>query len=413
MDPNINPPTPRPPLIRVVDARMGRGKTSAAEAYMESHPDRRFLYVTPYLTEVSRICEACDIDQPDLDNQTKLSQLKMFLSRNRSVSTTHALFYLLDGECLDILRDNKYTLIIDESIEMISKVYITRKDFEVMLDSFADVDKNNFVHWRDPEYFGKFSIYKDIADSGSLYCIDEALLSIMNPIMLSCFEEIIMMTYMFNGQCQRGYLDYYGFEYKICGIDNTSGFKFTDNPDNPPPVNFKDLIHIIDERKLNEIGRGKFALSKKWYDSRSSDNTEIRQLRNNLNTFFRRRYPESAGKRVWTCYKDGRNKIEGKDNLYHNSFLQHNARATNEYRNRDTVAYLVNRFLDPNVSKFLSQQGVKIDQDQFALSEMLQFIWRSAIRDGKPINVYIPSKRMRDLLIDWIESNSKGGAVVE
>ena len=51
-----------------------------------------------------------------------------------------------------------------------------------------------------------------------------------------------------------------------------------------------------------------------------------------------------------------------------------------------------------------------MDQDGYALSEMLQWIWRSAIRDGKEINLYIPSKRMRTLLTDWIDETSQGAA---
>ena len=39
------------------------------------------------------------------------------------------------------------------------------------------------------------------------------------------------------------------------------------------------------------------------------------------------------------------------------------------------------------------------------MSEMLQFLWRSAIREGKEINVYIPSIRMRKLLEQWIKDN--------
>ena len=40
---------------------------------------------------------------------------------------------------------------------------------------------------------------------------------------------------------------------------------------------------------------------------------------------------------------------------------------------------------------------------------MVQWIWRSAIRDGNEVNLYIPSRRMRELLIGWIDSVSKGG----
>ena len=50
--------------------------------------------------------------------------------------------------------------------------------------------------------------------------------------------------------------------------------------------------------------------------------------------------------------------------------------------------------------------NISVDEDGFALSEMLQFIWRSAIREGKDIWVYIPSIRMRNLLKQWIRNNS-------
>ena len=70
------------------------------------------------------------------------------------------------------------------------------------------------------------------------------------------------------------------------------------------------------------------------------------------------------------------------------------------------MAYTVNRFLNPLVTQFFKLAGVEIDEDAYALSEMLQFIWRSAIRDGRPITIYIPSFRMRRLLEKWIDENS-------
>jgi len=35
---------------------------------------------------------------------------------------------------------------------------------------------------------------------------------------------------------------------------------------------------------------------------------------------------------------------------------------------------------------------------------MLQWIFRSSIRDNKPINIYIPSSRMRNLLVKWLNN---------
>jgi hypothetical protein len=54
------------------------------------------------------------------------------------------------------------------------------------------------------------------------------------------------------------------------------------------------------------------------------------------------------------------------------------------------------------VSAFLSDYGGMVDANQFALSEIVQWIWRSQIRDGKPIKLCILSKRMRKLVQDWL-----------
>ena len=43
---------------------------------------------------------------------------------------------------------------------------------------------------------------------------------------------------------------------------------------------------------------------------------------------------------------------------------------------------------------------------------MVQWIWRSAIRDGGEVYLYIPSKRMRTILTKWIEKTSKEGNIV-
>ena len=80
-----------------------------------------------------------------------------------------------------------------------------------------------------------------------------------------------------------------------------------------------------------------------------------------------------------------------------------NSRATNEYRDRKYIAYTVNRFINPYMKAFFHSKGIEVNEDKYALSEMLQFIFRSAIRCGESINIYIPSKRMRTLLKNWIE----------
>lgn len=398
--------------ITVVDARMGRGKSSAAIRHMNRHKStKRFLYITPYLNEVSRICDSCDFDQPDSDHMSKSADLKLRLRMGRNVAATHSLFYLMDKEAVQLIQQKGYSLIIDESIQVVERLNVTQKDFELIVTQLAEVDDNEMVHWKDPEYDGRFSDYKDMANTGSLLQRDSALLNILNPDLLRAFDEVFMLTYLFDGQYQKAYLEFFGFPYKVVGVKHDSnGFYFSDEPDEPPPLDYTKLINIVDDQKMNAVGNGAYALSKSWYEKRGYGSKDIQALRNNLRQFFRRIPGGNNESRLWTCFKGDVNKlVDSRTGRFRNNFLQSSARATNEYRGCTDIAYMVNRFADPNITKFFASKDVSIDAQAYALSEMLQWIWRSAIRDDKPINLYIPSKRMRELLIDWINKTNKGG----
>ncbi|MFJ8088778.1 hypothetical protein ACIQ7N_11300 [Lysinibacillus sp. NPDC095746] len=72
---------------------------------------------------------------------------------------------------------------------------------------------------------------------------------------------------------------------------------------------------------------------------------------------------------------------------------------------KKSLAYAVNRFMNTYEKKFFLSKGVEVVEDMYALSELFQWIWRSQIRDGEAINLYIPSKRMRTILQDYLESD--------
>ena len=64
--------------------------------------------------------------------------------------------------------------------------------------------------------------------------------------------------------------------------------------------------------------------------------------------------------------------------------------------------YPVNLFANPGIVNFYRSHGQEFDNDRWALSTMVQWIWRSAIRNGKQIQLYLPSRRMRELLYKWM-----------
>lgn len=59
--------------INIIDAICGSGKTSAAINFINNSPDdQHFLYITPYLTEVARIINACSSKK--FNNQKRMEQ---------------------------------------------------------------------------------------------------------------------------------------------------------------------------------------------------------------------------------------------------------------------------------------------------------------------------------------------------
>ena len=56
-----------------------------------------------------------------------------------------------------------------------------------------------------------------------------------------------------------------------------------------------------------------------------------------------------------------------------------------------------------NTQIYFAERGYTIDNDKLATSEMVQWLWRSRLRDGKEIWLYLPSSRMRRLLYKWVK----------
>ena len=55
------------------------------------------------------------------------------------------------------------------------------------------------------------------------------------------------------------------------------------------------------------------------------------------------------------------------------------------------------------LKNFFISRGVDVDENSYVLGEFIQWIWRSAIRDGEDIYIYIPSERMRKLLQKYFD----------
>jgi hypothetical protein len=191
---------------------------------------------------------------------------------------------------------------------------------------------------------------------------------------------------------------------------------------------FQDLIRLVEDPRMNHIGRNK-NLSATWYDKRANAK-DLKEISDNLRNFFRNA-GVSPREALWTVYKDklrliaphgfsvtqrgiplsatAIHKADAKTRAEKYCWIPVNMKASNLYRHKTAVAILANYNTFPQIEAFFKHVGFPMDQDRYCLSEMIQVIWRSAIRDGHPIDLYIPSERMRKLFKGWLD---KGASVL-
>jgi len=403
--------------VNIIDELMGAGKTSAAINFINNSPkDSHFLYITPYLTEVDRIIKKCpekNFKQPERKG-TKINGIKELFERKENIVSTHALFRYFDEEIIDIAHYNNYILIMDEVAEVIEQYHVSKDDLVDILTNYAHVDEETkLLVWDYEEYTGCFDNIKKLCELNSITVYkDTAMLWLFPITTFRAFRETYILTYMFNAQTQSYYYNYYNIQYNRLYVKHENGeYQFTKEPTSKAcKYDFRKLINICDIDKLNFIGEKPHSLSKSWYE-RNTDNSLIEQLQKNTGNYFKNIVKSPSEKNIWTTFKDYQSLLSGKG--YAKGYVASNMRATNEYMDRDCIAYLVNKYFNPNIKQFFVMNGITVNEDGYAISEMLQFIWRSAIRRGNPINLYIPSKRMRDLLINWINSQEYGDQTVE
>jgi hypothetical protein len=388
-------------MINVIDSIMDSGKSEWAIQYMNENEDKNFIYITPFLDEVNRIKTNCinrKFKEPINKGEGKLSSFKKLLSKGENIASTHLLFSYADDEVIELLKMKNYILILDEVMNVIENLDIDKIDLKMLFnDKLLILNSDSTLSWNSEysNYSGKFEYIKIMAEHNRLIYYSDTILMWRFPVdVFESFKEVWILTYMFKGQIQRAYYDLYKKEYRFYSIKNKKLSEYSDNE------RIKDLITVYND-KLNEIGKDYYSLSFSWY-IKNVKNKEVLKTLNNYKANYLKHIVKSNSKQaMWTTFKDFEKDVKDK-NYNSKSFVPHNSRATNNYRERNNLVYLVNRFVNPIYINFFKDKGIILDEDMYATAELLQWIWRSAIREGNKINLYIPSVRMRELLIKWI-----------
>lgn len=401
--------------VTIIDAICGSGKTSWAIDYMNTNTDKKFIYITPYLTEVQRVLDGCfrrAFYEPKTSRGegSKLKDFNKLLSQGKNIVSTHSLFAMVNDDTLKYLKENDYTLILDEVFDVVQQISITSSDKEILLKDKVSVDENGKLTWLDKKYTGTLSKYRNSIEQGDVYIFDEQFILWTFPCrIITSLSETYILTYMFRGQMQKSYYDMNNINYEYKSVKNIDcKYTLTEYNQNEDLSHIKSLINICQDEKLNRIGepedKRKNPLSKSWYDEQSKNNTDAFDvLSKNMVNFFRNICKGKSKDNMWTTFKDYKFKCKGEG--YTKGFVPCNSRATNEFRHKKNLAYIINAFYNPMIIRFFKDKNIEVDVDAWGLSELIQWIFRSQLRDGKEINIYIPSKRMRELLERWLNNN--------
>ena len=214
----------------------------------------------------------------------------------------------------------------------------------------------------------------------------------------SCFDTVTIMSYrteysFFNAYCNLSHLP---ITFYHVNEDMTA---FIEGLKRDKPKGLERLIveHIPDSKSYKG-----YELSYSWYQL-TARQKEMKKLKNIMRSFSR---GNKSGIILWSTFKDAVGKLSNNDGLTAKNFLAHNALATNDYDSKTVILYGVNKYLNPFTANLWKTLGQPIDADNWSLSLLIQFIWRSNIRvhdSNNPIHLYLPSERMRNLFTQWLE----------
>jgi hypothetical protein len=190
-------------MVKVIDSIMGSGKTNYAIQMMNNNPDKKYIYITPYLDEINRriIKECPTFEQPqevDEDGEPILKQesFHQLLKEGKNIISTHQLFKMSTKHTLDLLKKNNYILIIDEVMEVVNYSEIPKHDLQIALEVGLCYKENDYLLWNDNyrfkdgrQYIGKnYKKLKTLCKNNSIFVVnDEVLVWVFPPKIFDYF----------------------------------------------------------------------------------------------------------------------------------------------------------------------------------------------------------------------------------
>lgn len=418
--------------VTLMDRPCGSGKTSSLIESFSN--DQQVLVVTPLLSEVERIIECSKVDfyQPlSKDDaggahENKQEHLKELLEEGRNIATTHKLYTEIALLAKEGLL-SEYDVYIDEVLSVANTVthevkrprkgqVNTTAWSQVYIDKgFCTVDPETKAvipteDWDvDPEGLSgtlSYALYR-MAKDGSLFALgDKALVWELPPVLMSAPRSLTVLTYLAEGSLMAAYLRKKGVQYHH-DTDPALDQSFRKKA--------KRLITVKDIPALKHVNLSYSAQTKERRVSAAD-----KKVSQTLRSLRERAFPSVPKDHIMiTCakarwYKGGKGpkdthkpvsgSFSNKSNLVGTHWVPNTTRGTNDFSHCSTLIYLWCQSMNPVIAEFLEVND-KHHRELHAVSELIQWVYRSRVRNGLPITLYLPSARMRKLLQRWMDGD--------
>ena len=401
--------------LTIRDYPCGSGKTTSMIEGASS--DRKYLVIVPLLTEVDRVVEwskSTPFQQPhanDNNAPTKTEHLENMVLQGQNIAATHSLFERLVPLARQGLLSD-YDIIIDGVPEVVkpvsSKSKVSIEEFYLNTGYMTVDTKTGLVgptgKWwsmRDDVDDTLSTTILNYANTGCLYLLEGHLfIWAMPKELLTAGRTTTILTYKSEGSVSSSYLKKLDIPVEVAN-DNQREEAFRKKA--------AELITIKDIPALSKL-----PLSHSGQLAGMTKSNYCRTIVNVLKNLRGRQLKDVPADNILiTCAKDDwhkRGNVDVAGPFASDSKLFQGAnwvpkitRGTNDYAHCSHLIYLYDQYMNHLVARWLEDNS-RAFKEAYALTELIQWVRRSRVRNGQPITLYLPSPRMRQLMEKWLSS---------
>ena len=430
--------------IYLVDEIMSSGKShwmlNKMKEWNDSGKFKQFVYLSPLLTEVGGV--KCNQTNKYLDGriQRQLPEMRFkypiplkgskkqhsleLLHQGKNIAATHNLFLNLDSSSSEIIKDYDNILVIDECLDAYKQFKgISKKSLALLIEQgifSVDDESLKLVYHREKDLFPddnwEFSELIKLSEAGCIFFVNGELLVWEYPVsILSAFNEVWVLTYLFEGSFMSAWC-------KINGIEVVRVKPELHRSTEEVKAYIKDCIEVIVTPSLKNIE--KYSYSQFWWGN-SAVESVVEKIRKAVESCVRITKAKTENilvtcpKANWTTdsdeyddYVSEKGKIKKRPLIKGKGFsradwLYSDARATNDYSNKSVLIYLIGKNPNTVLWNFCHSKGVDLDKELYAIASMVQWIFRGSVRKKEKMYLIMPSKEMRDLYFKWLETSDE------